>query len=201
MLSLILAAGFCLQLPWAVRLWPWGDWTFVCAIGAFISLALFLRFRRYPLRDIRPVPLLVRVSFVVFVVLLVLVGSGILLQIPNMFAWKLNPTSSVLLGWFFLGAACYFLYGLLRPGWQNSSGQLWAFLAYDLVLIVPYFLHFASARPEQIPSLLINILVLLYSGALAVYYLLVNKATRAWAIRGQAQTAPLETKHEEMTYI
>ncbi len=25
MLSLILAVGFCLQLPWAVRLWPWAD--------------------------------------------------------------------------------------------------------------------------------------------------------------------------------
>src|SRR5215831_10951843 len=209
MFLLILAAGFCLQLPWAVRLWPWGDsflpylflgsitaataaallWiglsgelgmiaggavhltvfylglagslfllsqqggdqnlltgTFVCAVGAFISLALFLRFSRYPLRDNRQVPLLVRVSFGVFVVMLVLVGSGILLQIPNVFAWKLNPTSSVLLGWFFLGAACYFLYGLLRPGWQNASGQLWAFLAYDLVLNVPYFLHFASVR-------------------------------------------------------
>jgi hypothetical protein len=258
MFSLILAAGFCLQLPWAVRLWPWGDsflpylflgsitaaaaasllWiglsgelgmirggalhltvfyaglaaslfllsqqgtdqnlligTFVCAAGALISLAMVLWFSRYPLRDIRPVPLLVRVSFAVFVVVLLLVGIGILLHIPNVFAWELNPTSSVLLGWFFLGAACYFLYGLLRPGWQNSSGQLWAFLAYDLVLIVPYFLHFASASPEQMPSLIINTLVLLYSGALAVYYLLVNKTTRTWGIRGQAPTAHLSPEH------
>ena len=218
-LSLILAAGFCLQLPWAVSLWPWdnsflpylflgaittaaaasllwiglsgelgtavggaldqavfyaglasslfllfqqkGDQSLltgalVCAAGALITLTLLLWFRRYPIRDSRPMPLPVRISFVVFVVLLVLVGSGILLQIPNVFAWKLSPTSSVLLGWFFLGAACYFLYGLVRPSWPKACGQLWAFLAYDLVLIVPFLLRFAIASPVQLPSLIIN---------------------------------------------
>ena len=242
-LSLILAAGFCLQLPWAVSLWPWdnsflpylflgaittaaaasllwigfsgelgtavggaldqavfyiglassllllfqqkGDQSLltgalVCAAGALITLTLLLWFRRYPIRDSRPMPLPVHISFVVFVVLLVLVGSGILLQIPNVFAWKLSPTSSVLLGWFFLGAACYFLYGLVRPSWPKACGQLWAFLAYDLVLIVPYLLRFAIASPVQLPSLIINTAVLLYSGTLAVYYLLINKATRTW---------------------
>ncbi len=126
MLSLILAVGFCLQLPWAVRLWPWADsfspylflgsitaataasllWiglsgelstaaggalhltvfyaglasslfllsqqggdqnllprAFVCGAGALVSLTMFLRFRRYPLRDSRPMPLPVRISF------------------------------------------------------------------------------------------------------------------------------------------
>jgi len=251
MLSLILAVGFCLQLPWAVRLWPWADsfspylflgsittataasllWiglsgelrsaaggalhltvfyaglasslfllsqqgsdqnlltgAFVCAAGALVSLAMFVWFRRYPLRESRPMPLPVRISFGMFVLVLVLAGSGILLHIPNVFAWKLHPTSSALLGWFFLGAACYFLYGLVHPSWQKACGQLWAFLAYDLVLIVPYLLHFALVRPEQLPSLLVNTLVLLYSGALAIYYLLVKKATRTW--RKSSQTPP-----------
>ncbi len=254
MLSLILAAGFCLRLPWTVRLWPWADsflpypflgsitaattasllWiglsgelrsaaggalhltvfyaglasslfllsqhggdqnllmgATVCAAGALVSLAMFLWFRRYPLRESRPMPLPVRISFGVFVVVLVLVGSGILLQIPNVFAWKLQPTSSALLGWFFLGAACYFLYGLVHPSWQQACGQLWAFLAYDLVLIVPYLLHFALVRPGQLPSLLINTLVMLYSGALAIYYLLVKKATRT---RGKSSQTPTAKK-------
>jgi len=243
MMSLILAAGFCLQLPWIVQLWPWADsfspylflgsitaataasllWIglsgelamvtggalhltvfyaglasslfllsrqggdqnlytrpLVFAGGALVSLILLLWFRRYPLRDSRPMPLPVRVSFGVFVAVLVLVGVGILLHLPNVFAWRLHPTSSALLGWFFLGAACYFLYGLLHSGWQMACGQLWAFLAYDLVLIVPYLLHFAVARPGQMPSLLINTLVLVYSGALAIYYLLVKQSTRTW---------------------
>jgi hypothetical protein len=33
------------------------------------------------------------ISFGMFVVVLVLVGSGILLHIPNVFVWKLHPTS------------------------------------------------------------------------------------------------------------
>ena len=252
MLSLILAVGFCLRLPWTVRLWPWADsflpypflgsitaattasllWiglsgelrsaaggalhltvfyaglasslfllsqhggdqnllmgATVCAAGALVSLAMFLWFRRYPLRESRPMPLLVRISFRMFVVVLVLVGSGILLHIPNVFGWKLQPTSSVLLGWFFLGAACYFLYGLVHPSWQKACGQLWAFLAYDLVIIVPYLLHFALVRPEQLPSLLVNTLVLLYSGALAIYYLLVKKETRTWRKSSQTPAA------------
>jgi hypothetical protein len=245
-LSLLLAVGFCLHLPWAVWLWPWADsfspylflgsitaataasllWiglsgelgaaaggalhlvvfyaglasslfllsrqgsdqnlltgAFLCAAGALVSLSLLLWFHRYPLRHSRPMPLPVRVSFGVFVVVLVLAGSGILLQLPSVFAWKLHPTSSALLGWFFLGAACYFLYGLVHSDWQMACGQLWAFLAYDLVLIVPYLLHFALARPEQMPSLLINTLVLVYSGALAIYYLLVKETTRTWRKR------------------
>ncbi len=207
MVSLILAAGFCLQLPWAVQLWPWADsfspslflgsitaataasllWiglsgelataaggalhltvfyaglagslfllsrqegdqnlftrALVCAVGTLVSLILVLWFRRYPLRDSRPMALPVRVSFVVFVVVLVVAGVGILVHLPNVFAWRLHPTSSALLGWFFLGAACYFLYGLIHPSWQEAAGQLWAFLVYDLVLIVPLSLALCS---------------------------------------------------------
>jgi hypothetical protein len=251
-LSLMLAAGFCLQLPWIVQLWPWADsfspylflgsitaatavsllWiglsgelataaggalhltvfyaglasslfllsrqggdqnlftrALVCAVGALVSLILLLWFRRYPLRDSRPMPLPVRVSFGVFVAVLLLVGVGILLHLPNVFAWKLHPTSSALLGWFFLGAACYFLYGLVQPDWQMACGQLWAFLAYDLVLIVPYLLHFALVRPELMPSLIINTLVLVYSATLAIYYLLVKKSTRTWRKSSQTPTA------------
>ena len=164
----------------------------VCGTGALVSLVIFLWFRRYPIQDNRPMPLTVRISFGVFVVLLVLVGTGILLQIPSVFAWPLSPTSSVLLGWFFLGAACYFLYGLVRPSWYKAAGQLWAFLAYDIVLIGPFLLRFATASPEQLPSLIINTVVLLYSSALAVYYLLVKKATRTWGKRTRLSPSPQE---------
>ena len=90
---------------------------------------------------------------------------------------------------FVTAAGLYFLYGLLHPGWQMACGQLWAFLAYDLVLIVPYLLHFALARPEQLPSLLINTLVLVYSGTLAIYYLLVKQSTRTGRKSRQNPTA------------
>lgn len=242
-LSLILVAGFCLQLPWATSIWPWAHsfpvYTFlgaitaasaasilwiglsgelgtavggaidlvvfyagitislfllfqmngdqrlfigslVSVIGVLVSISIFLAFRRYPIHDSQPMPRLVRISFGIFAGILLFVGSAILLQVPNIFAWNLIPTTSALIGCFFLGSACYFIYGLWRPIWANACGQLWAFLAYDIVLIGPFLLHFATVSPAQQPSLIINTAVLIYSGALAIYYLLIHKTTRIW---------------------
>ena len=150
----------------------------LCSAAAIVSLGIFLRFRRYPIVDRRPMPMPVRISFGVFVAVLLLVGSALLLQIPNVFAWTLNPMSSALMGCFFLGSSCYFLYGLIFPRWHSASGQLWSFLAYDIVLIVPFLFHFATVSTAQLPSLIINTVILVYSGALAVYYLLIKKETR-----------------------
>ena len=139
-------------------------------------------------------PLPVRVSFGGFAVVLILVGSAVLLQVPNVFAWTLNPLSSALVGCFFLGSACYFLYGLMFPRWQNACGQLWSFLAYDIVLIVPLLFHFATVSYAQLPSLIVNTIILVYSAALALYYLLIKKETRFRLniARLSSQAKPLE---------
>ena len=92
----------------------------LCLVAAIVSLSIFLRFRRYPIEDNRPMPLPVRIFFGVFVAVLLLVGCAILLQVPNVFI------SSV-----------------------------------------------------KLPSLIINTLILLYSSALAIYYLLIKKETRS----------------------
>jgi uncharacterized membrane protein YidH (DUF202 family) len=151
----------------------------LCSVAVIVSLAIFLRFRHTPIGNRRPMPLPVRISFGVFVAVLLLVGIALLLQVPNVFAWTLNPASSALVGCFFLGSSCYFLYGLIFPRWYNTCGQLWSFLAYDLVLIVPFLLHFATVSSAQLPSLIVNTTFLVYSGALAIYYLLIKKETRS----------------------
>ena len=140
----------------------------LCLLGVIVSVGTFLWFRRYPIEDRRPMPLPIRVSFGVFVVVLLLVGSAMLLQVPNVFAWTLNPMSSALLGCFFLGSSCYFLYGLIFPRWHNACGQLWSFFAYDIVLIGPYLFHFARVSSAQLPSLLFNTIILVYSATLAL---------------------------------
>jgi hypothetical protein len=150
----------------------------LCLLGAIVSMGTFLWFRRYPIEDERLLPLPLRISFGGFVVVLLIVGSALLLRVPNVFAWPLNPLSSAIMGCFFLGSACYFLYGLYVPRWHNACGQLWSFLAYDIVLIVPFLLHFATVNPVRMPSLIVNTLILAYSGALALYYLLIKKETR-----------------------
>jgi hypothetical protein len=106
-----------------------------------------------------------------------LAGTALILRLP-IFPWDLSPDSSLIFGCIFLGDAFYFIYALLRPYWGNAFGQLLSFLAYDLVLIVPFLLLMGSVKPGHMLSLIVYILVLLYSGGLAVYYLFLNPQTR-----------------------
>ena len=167
----------------------------LCIIAVIVSLGFFLRFRRFPIEDNRLMPLPVRISFGIFFMVLLLDGIAILLQVPDVFPWTLHPLSSALVGCFFLGLSYYFLYGLIYPRWHAASGQLWAFLAYDIVLIVPLLLHFATVSSAQLPSLIVNTIFLVSSGALAVYYLLLKEETRATleiaSLTSQAKT-PVE---------
>ena len=149
-----------------------------CALFVFFNLLLFLWSRRIPIRDRRPTPWLVRASYGLFIVVLVGVGIALILKIKNVFPWDLNGDSSVVFGWMFLGDAFYFLYALLYPRWRYACAPLWSFLAYDLVLIGPFLDHFRDVKPEQRNSLIVYTAVLIYSGALAVYYLLINRDTR-----------------------
>jgi hypothetical protein len=121
--------------------------------------------------------LLVRVSFGVFIVSLILAGGALVFRIP-VFPWALNADSSVIFGCIFIGDAFYFLYSLLYPRWHNALGQLLSFLAYDLVLILPFLLLFETVKPEYTLSLIAYVAVLIYSGAIAVYFLFVNSKTR-----------------------
>jgi hypothetical protein len=84
----------------------------------------------------------------------------------------------VIYGFMFLGAAVYFAYALLRPSWANSGGQLAGFLAYDLVLIVPFIAHFGRVEAQLLPNLIIYMVVIVSSALLSFYYLFVNKETR-----------------------
>ncbi|MBI5651337.1 MAG: hypothetical protein HZC40_12990 [Chloroflexi bacterium] len=154
----------------------------IFGLGSFASVALciFLFFwaRRFPFRDQRAMPRVVRLSFAVFALVLIGVGGAMALKTPNIFPWAISAEVSVIYGWIFLGAACYFLYAIFNPQWDNARGQLLGFLAYDLVLIIPFLAHFANVRPEQWFNLAFYIAVLIYSGGLAIYYLFVNPATR-----------------------
>ena len=144
---------------------------------ALASIGTFLWSRGLPLADARPTPRLVRVSFGIFIASLFLAGGALLLRMP-VFPWELNPDSSVIFGCIFVGDAFYFLYGLIRPRWGNAFGQLLSFLAYDLVLIIPFVFLLNTVEPGRMVNLVVYIAVLVYSGGLAAYYLLINPQTR-----------------------
>jgi hypothetical protein len=149
----------------------------ITLITAIPSGAAFLWSRRLPLNDSRPTPMLVRISFGIFMSALILAGGALVFRIP-IFPWALNPDSSVIFGCIFLGDAFYFLYSLLYPRWHNALGQLLSFLAYDLVLIGPFLLLFKTVKPESMLNLIVYVAVLLYSGGIAVYFLFINRQTR-----------------------
>ena len=146
-------------------------------VSAIVSGAAFLWSRRLSLADARPTPALVRVSFGIFTASLIFAGVALILRLP-IFPWTLNPDSSVIFGCIFLGDAFYFLYGLLRPRWHNALGQLLSFLAYDLVLIVPFLSLLKTVKPESMLNLVVYVAVLIYSGVIALYFLFINPRTR-----------------------
>lgn len=146
-------------------------------LTALASGASFLWSRRLPLSDPRSTPWLVRVSFGIFILSLLFAGGALIFRAP-IFPWDLNPDSSVIFGCIFIGDAFYFLYGLFRPRWQNAFGQLLSFLAYDLVLIIPFLLLIKTVKPEHSLSLIVYVAILVYSGALAIYFLFLHRETR-----------------------
>jgi len=148
------------------------------AVGVLFGIVFLLWSLRFPIQDTRPQPLPVRVSFMIFVVALIFVGGALVLQVPNILPWRITPEGSVIYGWMFLGAASYFIYSLLRPSWMNTGGQLAGFLAYDIVLIVPFINHFSQVSPQLLPNLIIYTIVVVFSGLLAIYYLFVHEKTR-----------------------
>ena len=159
-----------------------GDfWLYALAgiISIVMSAGTFLWSRRIPLKDSRPTPRFVLISFGIFVVSLILAGGALVLRQP-VFPWPLTPEASIIFGCTFLGDAFYFLHALFYPRWHNAAGQLLSFLAYDLFLIFPFLRFLGTVKPEFRLSLTVYVLVLIYSGLLGVYYLFINKETRMW---------------------
>jgi hypothetical protein len=147
--------------------------------GALFGLVLLFWSLRHPLDRSLPTPVSVRAAFGFFIIALAIVAFRLIIQVPNAFAWSLNPVLSVVIGWMFSGAAVYFVYALLRPGWINAAGQLLGFLVYDLVLIVPFLTRLPTVADENRLGLTIYTAVVILSGLIAIAYLFIYGPTRA----------------------
>lgn len=169
---------FCLQLYSRSDSSKMRNFIVALIITIFVGLVGIWWSRRIPIRDVRPMPPLVRGSFIGFSIVLVILGTALILKTRNILPWSITVESSVIYGWYFIGAACYFMYGALRPSWGNAIGQLIGFLAYDLVLIVPFIARIPTIEENLRLNLYLYIGVLIYSGTLAIYYLFINTATR-----------------------
>src|SRR5262249_8111061 len=91
---------------------------------ALIALVIAIRYWRYPLRDPRPTPLVVRLSFAIFVLVLAIPGARMAAGNTRVLPWDAPAEVTVIYGWAFIGASVYFVYGLIFPKWSNAIGQL-----------------------------------------------------------------------------
>lgn len=149
--------------------------TVVFGVAFVAMIATFVWSRNIPWRDERPTPAPVRAAFAVFAVMLGMAGTALVLG-ADILPWDLRPELSVTFGVIYLGAAAYFVHGVLRPSWPNAVGQLAGFLAYDIVLIGPFLDRFGEVHGGQRVSLIVYTGFVLASGALAVHYLFIDRA-------------------------
>lgn len=159
---------------------------------AVFGIWLWRTARHLDVRDPRRMPPVVRWAFIVFVVALVVAGSSLCLQL-QVFPWPLWGGTATLFGFIFLGAAAYFAHTVVRGYWSFAAPALGGFLAYDVVLFVPYFklLHAGAGAsdvlyggaPVNRTSLIIYLTVLIVSALLALYTALLHPTTRLWSAR------------------
>jgi hypothetical protein len=149
-----------------------------CLLGCLFGLWLIRRGLSHGWRDARPLPGPVRLAFGLFIVALLLVGGALAIRVPNIMPWTITPELSTLFGLMFLGAAAYFGFGLVEPRWENAGGQLAGFLAYDVVLIVPFLQRLPTIDESLRINLVIYTAVVAGSGLLALWYLALDRRTR-----------------------
>ncbi len=149
-----------------------------CVAGAAFGVMLLRRALNRPWQDPRPMPRIVRAAFAFFIGALVIVGGLLVAQVPNILPWTVTPELSTLFGIMFLGAAAYFTFSLIEPRWENAGGQLAGFLAYDIVLIIPFLQRLPTIDDQLRLSLVIYTGVLILSGAIAAWFLWTDARTR-----------------------
>jgi hypothetical protein len=156
------------------------------AVAVLGAVGFLIGRRRVP-KDPRPTPQWVRAAFVVLAFILLLTGGAMLLRVPNILPWNVDLETQQLVGALFVGDAAYFLYAALRPAWPHAAGAWLAFLAYDVILIIPLVNHFAVVREEHRLGLLLYVAVVATTLVLSLYSLLVDRRTR---IIGTGTSAP-----------
>lgn len=171
------SAGYSISQMWGDPVGRVQTFAIILLVVAMAALILLIVSQRTDWLDDRPTPMPVRVAFGVFALALLVTGTLLGLGY-DVFPWPLDRETSIIYGLIFLGSAVYFAYGIQRPVWGNAKGQLLGFLAYDLVLIIP-FVRLLFVSPSL--SLIVYLGVIATSAALAIWYLALSPRYRLWA--------------------
>lgn len=166
------AAALFLRLAQGPAALPTLPHAAVAALTAAAALILLVAVRRQPAAaPDTALPRLVVVSCVGFAVGLAGAGTALVAAAPWVFPWPLSPQSSILFGIIFLGLATIYA----EAAWSGARGAgivtMAGFLLYDLVLLPPFLTRFTTVAPERLLSLTLYTAVLIYSAAVAIWFL------------------------------
>jgi hypothetical protein len=167
--------------------------------AAMFSWSVFKQFRVVAPRDHTPQPIVVRVLFGLLVLALIPLGVTLIFRVSNVFPWDLPNRTSTMIGAVFIGAGTWFLVGVRKRMWAHSGGQLAGLLAYDLVLMLPYWRAVfdrnaissiggygtfpgsdvvSPSNQANTTSLFVYTGVITISSVIAAFFLFVNPSTR-----------------------
>jgi uncharacterized membrane protein len=184
MLTLIVAfAGASAHLLWYANASLTGTeryraFSLVLASAIAAAVAALLWSRRQEPRADGPVPGFVPPVFVLFAAILLFAGGSMALGFIRVFPVPLRADVAAVCGWFFIGSAAYFVYGVARPSRLNGVGQLVSFAVYDLLLIPPFLLLLPNVDPAHRTSLIVYLGVLIVSMLFSVYCLVFDRRMR-----------------------
>ncbi len=166
--ALVAVAAVTVLLAWALwaggAAWPWPVACLLTGLGAGWNAA---GVARLPGRGKR-LTAWPRASCAVFALALVAAAVALLAGAPHVFPWPLDPVTARAFGAIFLGLSLAYGLSALWADRDMALVAMLGFLAYDLVLLPPFLLHFATVRPEHLLSLSIYVAVLVYSAIVAL---------------------------------
>jgi hypothetical protein len=173
------------SLPGNERYLPFALFFIASAILAAVTIRL--TYRLPASGDALP-PAAIRWVFLLFSAILLLAGTALLVDRPNIFPIPLSTDVAFIYGAFFLGSFAYYFHGFLWPSALNATGQMLSFLVYDLLLIPPFLMHLSVVDDQHQTSLLVYLGVLIASALFCAYFLLIDPRTRMLPLARRAVT-------------
>jgi hypothetical protein len=146
----------------------------IAAADLAVAVLAHRRLHRGVRGPARPLPPLVRWSFLAFSLVLAAVGLALVTGIADVMPWSVGPGTAQVFGWIFLGDAVFFAYPLVWSTADEGRAQLWSFLGYDLVLLPPLAATLPDVDPSLRPNLVVYLAVLVWSAALGLWWLVVR---------------------------
>lgn len=117
---------------------------------AVLSIWLLFLGQKFSKKKKDRLPLSVQCLFGLVFTIALLEGVYLVIPLPFHFAWVLPSEYAVIYGWLLIGGSLFYAWGLIQPIWENGYPQLYALLAYDLLVIGPLLTLFREGLPVAV---------------------------------------------------